>query len=108
MKASRYYVVATYRVGDFNQFKDEFDQAQDMLQSMGGFKKTYLNRGLDDPNLIVIVHECGSLQKARDFYDSQEFKQCLDKAGIVEKPQVSFVEELWRTPQLAMADARPE
>ncbi len=95
----RYYSIAAFSIQSYKQFKDEFDAIQDMLRNVG-FKRTYLNRDADDPNHIIVVHEFEDFQKARDFYKSQEFRQWTEKAGFTSEPQITFMEELARTPRL--------
>jgi uncharacterized protein (DUF1330 family) len=97
----KFYAMASYVVDDFNRFMAEFEGAQDMLQKWG-FIKTYLNRDVANPNRLIIIHQCEDLQKARDFYKSKEFQQCLAEAGVP-APQVTLMEELARTPQAAAA-----
>ena len=95
----RYYSIASFEIQDYKQFKDEFDAIQDTLRNVG-FKRTYLNRDADDSNHLIVVHEFEDLQKARDFYKSQDFRQCMERAGVIGQPQITFMEELARTPQL--------
>lgn len=95
----KYYSAACFKISDYKLFKDEFDVAQDLLKTWG-FKQTCLHRDVDDPTHLIVVHECEDLQKARDFYKSLDFKRYIEKAGILGEPQVSFLEELARTPEL--------
>jgi uncharacterized protein (DUF1330 family) len=97
-QAMKYYSVASLNIQDYRQFKEEFDSIQELLQKWG-FKRTYLNRDVDDPSHLVIVHEVESLDRAREFYKSQDFQQCAQKAGVVGAGTVTFVEELARTPE---------
>ncbi len=92
----KYYVIASYRISDLQTFRNEFDSAQEMLQT-SGFRKTYLNRDVEDPDHLVVVHECEDLDKARAYYHSQEFKDCLGRAGVIEGPHLTYIEELART-----------
>lgn len=96
----KYFSVACLEVKDYKKFKNEFDGAQDLLRKWG-FTRSYINRNVDDPKHLIIVHECSDLKKAREFYKSADFKQCIAKAGITGKPEVTFMEELARTPELA-------
>lgn len=95
----RYYSAACLKVKDYNQFKKEFDAAQDLLRSFG-CKQSTINRDVDNPNQLLIIHEFENLQRAREFYKSPEFQQCIAKAGIVGKPDLMFLEELARTQEL--------
>lgn len=95
----KYYAVAILSITDYKQFRAEFDSAGPKLQKWG-FTRTWLNRDADNPNRLIAVHECGNLAKAREFYTSPDYKQCLTKAGVIGEPEVMFMEELVATPEL--------
>lgn len=94
----KYFSVATLEIEDFEQFKAEVESIHDTLLAWG-LKSTCVNRDLDNPNRLIIVHEIEDVQKARQFYQSEEFRQCAQKAGVTGRPEVTFVEELLHTPE---------
>ncbi len=66
-----------------------------------GFTRTGLDRNVDDPNEIVVIHEVGDLDRAHEFYGSDEYRQCIRKAGVVGEPAMTFLEELAAAPLTA-------
>jgi uncharacterized protein (DUF1330 family) len=95
----KHYTAAFFKIRDFQQFKAEFDSVLESLRNFG-FARTFLNRDLDDPNHLIVVHEVEDLNKARDFYNSAQFKQCIQRAGVIGEPRILFMEELARTPTM--------
>ena len=93
----RNYVIARYLVKDFDRFKAEFDEVAPQLPERG-FSRTWLDRNVDNPNEIVVMHECDDLDRARAFLESDEYHECIHRAGIVGEPSVTFLEELIRAP----------
>jgi uncharacterized protein (DUF1330 family) len=96
-----YYTVTRLTIKDLRQFKEELGRAGDLLGKWG-IKKTYVNRDVDAPSRLIVVHAWEDLQKARDFYRSPDFKQCAERAGIIGEPEVTFMEELIRSPEPAV------
>ncbi len=95
----RYFIIGFLSIKDYDQFKAEFDSAEEMMRKYG-FKQSWLNRNVDNPEQLVIVHEVEDLEKARQMYSTEEFRQCAEKAGVVGQPQILFIEELAHTPQV--------
>jgi uncharacterized protein (DUF1330 family) len=98
----KYYSVVTFEVKDYEQFRKEFESMQDKIHSVG-FKRTWLNRNVDNSTQLIVVHECESIDKARRFYQSSDFKDCTLKAGVIGTPNITFIEELLYVPELATA-----
>lgn len=48
-----------------------------------GFKQSWLNRNVDNPEQLVIVHEVEDLEKARQMYSTEEFRQCARKRALL-------------------------
>jgi uncharacterized protein (DUF1330 family) len=95
----KHYSATILTIRDYNTFKAEFDSAGPKL-SKYGFKRTWLNRDVDNPNRLIVVHELEDLPKAREFFRSPEYRQCLAKGGVIGEPQVTLMEELVATPEL--------
>ena len=48
----------------------------------------------DDPNAIVILGEYESVDKARELFQSQEFREATQRAGMVGTPEVTLLEKV--------------
>lgn len=99
------YAAASFKIKDFQQFKAELDSMHDSLHTYG-LVRTWLNRDLDDANHLIIVHEVDDLPKAREFYRSPQYKECIQRAGVIGEPEIVLMEELMETPQLESARRR--
>ena len=96
----RQYAIARFKIKDFAQFKAEFEKVSPQL-TQWGFSRTWLDRNVEDPNEIVVIHEIQDLERVHEFYASDEFRQCIRRAGVKGDPRVTFVEELARMPAMA-------
>jgi len=47
-----------------------------------------LLRNIDDPSEVLLLYEVEDLQKAREFVDSPDLSAAMEKAGVVDKPDV--------------------
>jgi hypothetical protein len=49
-------------------------------------------RNVDDPNEVLVLSEVDSLQKARDFAASSDLREKMQEAGVVDRPDIYFLE----------------
>lgn len=57
---------------------------------MGG----QLFRNADDPNELVIHFEWDDLDKAREFSQSQDLRETMQRAGASGRPDIYFLDEV--------------
>ena len=55
-------------------------------------------RSADNPNEIVVVDEFDDMDKARQFAQSEDLKQAMQKAGVSDHPDIYFLDEVESTP----------
>jgi heme-degrading monooxygenase HmoA len=89
------YILIRHKVADYQRWKPAFD-AHGATRKAGGSKGARLLRSAEDPNEIVILLEWESLEKAREFAQSDDLRKTMQRAGVVGKPDVYFLEELER------------
>lgn len=46
------------------------------------------------PNEIVILFEWDSLEKARKFAQSEDLRKTMQRAGVIDKPDLYFLDEV--------------
>ena len=85
------YVLIRHKVADFTKWKTIFDAHRGVRQE-AGLKEKYLLRDVLDLNGVVILFEATDLQKARSFMDSADLREVMKKAGVLGKPEVSFLQ----------------
>jgi heme-degrading monooxygenase HmoA len=89
------YALVRHKVEDYARWKPIFveDAANRQASgSMGG----YLFRNADDPNELVILFEWDDLEKVRRFGQSDELRQKMQQAGVADRPDFYFLEEIER------------
>jgi hypothetical protein len=89
------YVLVRHKVRDYDLWKSVFDEHGDMRRdatSAGGI----LLRNKDDPNEVFILLEYTDLERARQFIDSDDLRRTMERAGVADVPDISFLEEVDR------------
>ena len=87
------YITIRHKVKHYDAWKPKFD-AHGATRAAAGCKGGHLLRGIDDPNEVVIFFEWDTLEKARKFADSPELKEAMEQAGVIDKPDVYFLENV--------------
>jgi hypothetical protein len=85
------YVLIRHKVADFTKWKTIFDAHRGARQG-AGLKEKYLLRDVLNLNEVVILLEAEDLQKARVFVDSADLREVMEKAGVLGKPDVHFLQ----------------
>ena len=88
-----YYIFAKHRVADYNTWKSTFDAFIETRRA-GGEKSFQILHSENEPNNIFLMFEWDSLENARNFFTSEELKNAMKQAGVVEEPQIQFLNEL--------------
>jgi hypothetical protein len=84
------YMLVRHKVRDFDTWKTGYD-AHAPKRADSGLAEKYLLRSADDPNEVVILLEAGSLERARAFAESPDLRQKMQEAGVVDKPDIYFL-----------------
>lgn len=91
------HILIRHKVKNYAKWKPVFDEhgaAREENGSWGG----QLFRNADDPNELVIVLEWDSLEKARKFAQSDDLRKAMQRAGVIDKPDVYFLDEVEKVP----------
>lgn len=87
------YLLVRHKIKDYAKWKSVFDEHGSTRRS-GGSKGGRLLRSADNPNEIVILFEWDDLKKARQFAQSEDLKKIMERAGVVDRPDIYFLEEI--------------
>jgi hypothetical protein len=49
-------------------------------------------RNTENPNEVIILFEAEDLQKAKEFGASSDLRERMQEAGVVDKPDIYFLE----------------
>jgi len=82
---------------DYAKWKPIYDQHAATRKAKGS-KGAHLFRNTDNPNEVVILIEWDKLSNARSFAQSEDLEKTMQKAGVSNPLDISFLQEIERTP----------
>ena len=86
-------VLVRHKLQDYDAWKPGFDQHGSTRQASGS-RGGRLFRNADDPNETFILLEWDGLEKARDFAQSDDLRETMQRLGVADQPDVYFLEEV--------------
>ncbi len=89
------YLLVRHKVEDYAKWKPIYDQHGTTRKASGG-QSAQLFRNANDPNELVILFEWDDLEKARQFAQSEDLRQAMQRAGVADQPNIYFLEEVER------------
>ncbi len=90
------YVLFRHRVKDYKKWKSVFDGAR-AIRRAGGQGAGQVFHIENDPNNLMLIFEWSSLDAAHKFAQSQELRQAMQEAGVLEQPEMYFLSDVERT-----------
>ena len=91
------YLLVRHKVADYNTWKPVFDEHA-ATRKTSGSQGGRLFRNAHDPNETVILLEWDDLEKARQFAQSEDLRQTMQRAGVADQPDIYFLEEVEHVP----------
>jgi heme-degrading monooxygenase HmoA len=82
-----------HKVKDYDKWKSVFDE-HSVIRKAGGEKGGHLFRNKADRNEIFIELKWDTMENAQKFYESEDLKKVMKKAGVTDKPDIYFLEEV--------------
>jgi hypothetical protein len=86
------YVIVRHRIKDYPKWKAAFDGFIETRRK-GGEKSYQIFHPDNDPNNLTALFEWDNLENGRKFMNSNELKDAMGRAGVLEKPEIYFLEE---------------
>jgi len=86
------YVLVRHKVRDYSMWKPVFD-GHGVTRQTTGSKGGYVFRNADDPNEVLILLEWEDLEQARGLILSEDLKEKMKESGVVEEPDIFFLEQ---------------
>jgi heme-degrading monooxygenase HmoA len=90
-------VIIRHKVADYGVWRPVFDE-QGMLRRANGCQDGQIFRSADDPSEVVILLEWDDLERARLFVDSDDLREAMSRAGVTDRPDIWFLENVERPP----------
>ena len=86
------YLLVRHKVADFSKWKTAYD-AHLSVRQKAGLKEEHLMRNTENPNETFVLFEAEDLQKAKAFGASSDLREVMQKAGVVDKPDIYFLSD---------------
>ena len=90
------YMLVRHKVKDFHKWKPVYNDHAAFRRDNGS-KGAHLFRNADNPNEVLILFDWESLDKAKAFAQSEILRQKMQEAGVLEKPDIYFLNEIEKT-----------
>jgi heme-degrading monooxygenase HmoA len=86
------HTIIRVKVEDYDKFKPIFDE-HSAARKAAGEKGGRLFHNVDDPSEVIIYLRWETMENAKKFLGSEDLKNYMQKAGIIEK-DIHFLEEV--------------
>jgi len=87
------YVLVRFTVEDLGKWKPVIEE-EDGLRLRFGYRGVRAFSKADSPNEVLILGEYEDAEKARQLFQSHEFREATKRAGVVGPPEVTFLDEV--------------
>ena len=78
------------KVEDYKKWKSVFDKHAATRKAKGS-KGGKVFRSADDPNQVVVLLEWDTLQKMRQFSQSEDLRERMKASGVIGQPEIHFL-----------------
>ena len=86
-----------HKVQDYSTWKAVFDE-DEATRRANGSQGGWLFRDADDPHEVLLLLAWDDLERARLFADSDDLREALARAGVTDRPDISFLEDVESPP----------
>lgn len=83
--------IVSHRVASYENWKKVFDEDAPS-RAKAGIVGYAINRGVDDPNTVIVYLQSATLEQVRSFCASPALKDTMAKAGVEGAPRIAFVQ----------------
>jgi heme-degrading monooxygenase HmoA len=91
------YVLVIHKVEDYAKWKTVYDE-DGATRKAKGSKGAFVFRDANDSNQMVVITEWEDMEKAKNFAESEDLRNTMQKAGVSGRPDVYYLDEIERTP----------
>jgi len=86
------YLLVRQKVTDYEQWRSAFD-AHSVTRQANGSRGGHLFRNASDPNEVIMLLEWDVLEHARQFAQSEEWRELMRRVGVVDHPTIYFLKD---------------
>ena len=87
------YVLVRFSVENLAKWKQVFEEAAELRKNFGSKGVRAFSKA-DSPNEVIILGEYEDMERARQLFQSQEFRDATKRAGVMGPPDVTFLNEV--------------
>jgi hypothetical protein len=84
-------LIIQHKVANFAKWKPMYE-SHDSIRRSYGLTNYILGRGLNDPNMVIVILKMDDVNKAKELTGSQEMKERMQKAGVTGKPSFEYLD----------------
>jgi heme-degrading monooxygenase HmoA len=88
-------MIVTHKVSDFAKWKASYDE-HDSMRSVHGIRSYVIGRGVEDPNMVMVVVKADDMAKAKAFARDPSLKKAMQKGGVTGTPSISLNTTIWQ------------
>jgi len=86
------YLCIRINLADYEKWRSAFD-AHGATRQANGSRGGQLFRDASDPNALVILMEWDDLEKARQFTRSEDLREVMQGAGVIDHSDLYFLKD---------------
>ncbi len=86
------HVLVRHKVRDYSVWKRVYD-AHLPKRLEAGLTEKYLFRDANDTNEVITLFEAKDLGRAKAFIESLDLRETMEKAGVIDKPDVYYLND---------------
>jgi quinol monooxygenase YgiN len=86
------YLYLRHTVKDYALWREGFDNHAIAREASGATGESYVMRNIEDPNDITLILGWTDLAKAKAFTQSVSLSAAMQKAVVVDSPEIRFLE----------------
>ena len=87
------YVYIKHQVANFRNWRELYDGHRETRKRKGCLTEQLFQK-FDDENDVTIVFGWDNEENAREFIQSQDLKDAMQRAGVMQKPEVRFLNQV--------------
>lgn len=82
-----------HHVADYPAWKTVFDE-HELTRRANGSQGGWLFRDAADPHEVLVLLAWDDLERARLFVDSDDLREAMARAGVMDRPDIWFLEDV--------------
>jgi hypothetical protein len=87
-------MIIRHKVRDYGQWRPIFDGHEEMQKAAGLSNPRVYHSADSNKSEIVVVFDTKDTKMAKDFAASDDLKEAMTEAGVVDKPTIYFLESI--------------